>query len=120
MPVSIRGAVGDRIGRNEDEKESPDRQKHDRESTTEEVIHGFVLAARRRAIKPPFSGILNRSLRFLHHGHGSDQNNRRDDLMRTKRGVKETPGDANSSESLHHFKITGGRGSRQAQTFEVE
>src|SRR5437588_3899584 len=64
--------------------------------------------------------LLRSSLRLLNHCHRSHENDTGNDLMGMKRGMKETPGDTDSGEGLHHFEVAGGRSSSQAQTFEVD
>ena len=46
-------------------------------------------------------------LDMVHYRYRSNQNDRRDYLMRVKTGVEETPGDADCGERLHHFEVTG-------------
>ena len=48
------------------------------------------------------------TLDALHHRHRTHEDERGDNLMRTKRSVEESPGDANRRERLHHLKVTGG------------
>ena len=45
-------------------------------------------------------------LHMMHHGDGSNQNDRGNYLVRVKAGMEKTPGDANGSQRLHHFEIT--------------
>ena len=43
-------------------------------------------------------------LHVMHHRYSSDQDDGRNDLVRVKAGMEETPGDAHRSEGLHHFQ----------------
>ena len=52
------------------------------------------------------------TLDALYHRYRAHEDKRRDDLMRTKRSVEESPGNANRRQRLHHFEVTGRRGSR--------
>ena len=45
-------------------------------------------------------------LHVMHHGHGSDQNDRRNYLVRVKAGTEEAPCDAHGGQRLHHFEVT--------------
>ena len=63
------------------------------------------------------SGLLGHSLsttafdlllHVMHHGHGSDQDDGCNDLVRVKAGMEQSPGDANGGECLHHFEVTCG------------
>ena len=56
----------------------------------------------------------------MHHRHGRNQNDGRNYLMRVKTGVKETPGDANRSERLHHFEVTRCGCTGEMQSLKVE
>ena len=47
-------------------------------------------------------------LDMMHHGHGSNQDDGCNDLVRVKAGMEQTPGDAYGSERLDHLKITRG------------
>ena len=55
----------------------------------------------------PGTELFQFTLDVLHHRDRAHEDERRDDLMRTKRGVEESPGDANRREGLHHFEVTG-------------
>jgi hypothetical protein len=44
---------------------------------------------------------------MMHHRYRSNQNDRRDYLVRVKTGMEETPGDADCGKRLHHFEVTG-------------
>ena len=46
-------------------------------------------------------------LDVMHHRYRRNQKDGRDNLMRLKTGVEEAPGDADCSERLHHFEVTG-------------
>ena len=52
-------------------------------------------------------GWLELLLHVMHHGHCRDEDDGCDYLARVKAGVEKTPGDANGSQRLHHFEITG-------------
>src|SRR5206468_6993385 len=64
-------------------------------------------------------GRLNVLLHLVNHGHGTNQHDGRNDLVQVKTGMKETPGDTNGSERLHHLEIARRRGAREAQTLEI-
>jgi hypothetical protein len=43
---------------------------------------------------------------MMHHGDGSNQNDRRNYLVRVKAGMEKTPCDAHGSQRLHHLEVT--------------
>jgi len=59
------------------------------------------------------------SLDMMHHRHGSNQHEGRNDLVQVKASMEETPRDAYGSERLHHFEITRRRCARETQPFEI-
>ena len=56
---------------------------------------------------------------MMHHRYSSDQNDGGNDLVRVKAGMKKSPGDANSSERLHHFKIARRGCAREMQPLKI-
>ena len=54
----------------------------------------------------PLTELFQFTLDPLHHRYRAHEDERRDDLMRTKRSMEESPGNANRRERLHHFEIT--------------
>ena len=46
-------------------------------------------------------------LHVMHHGHGSDQHDGRNYLVRVKTGMEKTPCDAHGGQRLHHLEVTG-------------
>ena len=59
-------------------------------------------------------------LDVVHHCYGSNQNDGRNDLVRVKTGVEETPGDADCSEGLHHFEVASRGRTSEMQSFKIE
>ena len=61
-------------------------------------------------------------LDVVHHRYCSNENDSRDYLVRMKTGVKETPGDTDRGERLHHFEVTrcGCAGEMQALKIKQE
>jgi len=55
----------------------------------------------------PVTELFQLTLDALYHRYRAHEDERRDDLMRTKRGVEESPGNANGRQRLHHFEVTG-------------
>jgi len=45
-------------------------------------------------------------LHVVHHGHGSNQNDRRNYLVRVKAGVEKAQCDAHGGQRLHHLEVT--------------
>src|SRR5438132_11684153 len=59
-------------------------------------------------------------LHVMYHGHGTNQHDGRNNLVRVKAGMEESPGDAHRSEGLHHFEVACRRCAREAQAFIID
>ena len=59
------------------------------------------------------------SLDVMHHRHGSNENNGRDELVRVQAGMKESPGNAYGRQRLHHFKVAGCGCAREMQSSKI-
>ena len=49
---------------------------------------------------------LDLLLHVVHHRHGSDQDDGRNDLVWVKAGMEKAPGDAHGGQRLHHLEVT--------------
>ena len=49
---------------------------------------------------------LDLPLNMMHHRDGSNQNDRRNYLVRVKAGMEKAPCDANRGQRLHHLEVT--------------
>src|SRR5438128_6727045 len=56
----------------------------------------------------PISWKLYLLLNSMNHGHGRDQDNGCNHLVRVKAGMKEAPSDAYGSQRLHHLEVARG------------
>jgi hypothetical protein len=62
---------------------------------------------RQSSLDTRYELIFDLLLDMMHHGDGSNKNDRRDYLVRVKACMEKAPCDAHGGERLHHFKITG-------------
>src|SRR5436190_23975182 len=80
---------------------------------------------RRVTCAPANAGLTSILCRFdlllnvVHHRYGSDQDDGRNNLMRMKTGVKESPGDTYRSECLHHFEVARRGCAREMQPLKI-
>ena len=58
-------------------------------------------------------------LHVMHHGHGSNQNDGCNDLVRVEAGMEEAPSDAYRGEGLHHLEVTRCGCAREMQPLKV-